>query len=55
VPHEAPSVTRVQGCVSVVTTLVQVPPLHLGVVTVRVCVPLVPHALAKPPHAPHAP
>jgi hypothetical protein len=53
-PHEAPSVERVQLCVSVRLSVAQPPPRHTGTMHVRVCVPVVAHVDAKPLHALHA-
>jgi len=50
-PHVVPFVLRVQACVCVVVLDEQDPPLHVYVVTVRDCVPLLPHVPLKPPHA----
>jgi hypothetical protein len=54
-PHELPSVTRVHACISVDIVVEHVPPLQWGVITVRVCVPVVAHASANPPQSLHAP
>ena len=55
IPHAWPSVfATVHGCVSVVIVIAHAPLMHVGVVTVRVCMPpLVLQPLAM--HADHAP
>jgi len=55
VPQEVPFVFRVQDCVCVVVLAEHEPPLQVYVVTVRDCVPLLPHVPLKPPQAPHEP
>ena len=42
-PHESPSVSRVHASCSEVGVKTQVPSMHIGVITVRVRVPLSPH------------
>ena len=54
-PQDVPFVERVQLRDSLVVTVEQPPPLHVGVITLRLWVPVVSQVLAKPPHAPHAP
>jgi hypothetical protein len=54
VPQVTPAVTREHACVCVVTTLVHVFELHVGVVTVRDCVPPSSQVLANPPQVLHA-
>jgi hypothetical protein len=50
-----PSVVRVHEVDSLVTTFVHAPAEQVGVVTERVCVPVVSQVLAYPPQVPHAP
>ena len=54
-PHDRPSVGRVQACDSAVVGYVHAPATHFGVVTVRYWVPVVSQVLANPPHAPQLP
>jgi hypothetical protein len=50
--HGTPFVVRMHGKLGVVTTFMQTPPMHVGVVTVSVRVPVVSHTSVKPPHKP---
>ena len=55
-PHEVPAATvRVQLWVPVVFVEPHAPAAHVYVVTLRLCVPEVSHALEKLPHAPQPP
>ncbi|MFT5355606.1 MAG: hypothetical protein ACI9KE_002825 [Polyangiales bacterium] len=54
-PHDAPLVVRLHERDSLVVTVSQLPLLQLGVMMLRLCVPVVSHELEKPPQLPQAP
>ncbi len=55
-PHDVPLVSRVQVCGSVRMGLpvTHDPPEQICGLTLRVCVPVLPHGSVNPPHAPQA-
>ena len=55
VPHDVPLVLRVQERDSLVVTVEQLPPPQVGVMTLRLCVPVVSQVLSNPPQAPQLP
>lgn len=54
-PQVSPSVSREQGRLSLVVVLAQVAAPHVGVVTLRLCVPVVSQVLENPPQELQAP